>query len=117
MPFQLPTERETKTERHTIDLGKNGSFEIEVRRPTWAELSEDSERTRNYMEERLKNQIVGWNGIEQDGASVPYTWEAFQALCVSAPAVFQMAGQIVSSYYHALPEVEEKNSDNPSNDS
>lgn len=98
----------------TVDMGEKGSFEVELRRPRWGELAQDSERFAGYVEERMKTAVVGWRGVEQDGQPVPFSWESFAKFCEACPIVLQVVSMLVSQLYNGITEDTAKNYEAPS---
>ena len=93
-----------------VDLKERGSFKLQLRKPTWDQICEDSRRPEGYIAARLENCVIGWNGIEINGEGPDFSWDAFKLLCEKVPLVFHLACGLVSDLYYSLGEEQEKNS-------
>lgn len=103
-----------KTQWRVVDLGEAGSFEVELRRPTWGELAIENEQRQGYIETRLRTCLVGWRGVEANGQPVPFSWEKFVQFCEACPVLLLVVSNVVADLYQGLGEETEKNSGQPS---
>lgn len=95
------------------------TFEVHLRRPTFADIVKDCEGGRGRAEHRVKAGLLDWRGVTEeyvdpaDGQKkerpVPFSWENFQRLTVSNPFVFRMVEVTVTSLYNGVGEDDEKN--------
>lgn len=97
-----------------IDLGHLGSFEVEIRNPTYDELTEDAANQwqgGNVAGHRIESAITDWRGLEDgDGKPIPFHVETMRALCESVPAAFGKLMIAANEAFRGLPEDAAKNS-------
>lgn len=106
----LKIKETSRTVWRDIDLKEAGTFRLQLQRPTWEQLNADAERLPGYLEARLQNCVVGWEGVEINGTQVAFDWDNFKRLCELVPAVMHLAAGHVSNLHYAMGEDEEKNS-------
>lgn len=87
------------------------SFEVQLRRPSKAQLVFDLETASGYAWERIVACVVGWRGVtDEEGNVVQFSTENLGTLCEYQPRWMMEIGSRCNLLYAGITEDERKNS-------
>ncbi len=114
MGARLPSDIPTAAKWYKIELGGEQSFEIEIRRPTFAEqvasLVENSPT--GQMRTRFASMVINWRGVEDEQEPpqpVPFSLEALVRLLEIYPQSFSQINRVLIDMFWTYPEDLRKN--------
>ena len=94
-------------EKLDIDLGEAGSLTVYLTHPTYADLIQDAEQGPGYVAKRLERSLITWEGVKDEtGAPVPFSLEAFKALCEAFPPVLMRTANKTWEMYLGIQRAE-----------
>lgn len=118
MGVKLPSVVPDQAKWYPIDLGAGQSFEIQIRRPSFAEqvatLATDS--AVSHTQARMSTMIVDWRGVEDEQdppQAVKYSLDALLQLVTVYPQSFRQITNAINDMFYVYPGDLEKNSPTP----
>lgn len=118
MGVKLPCVVPDQAKWYPIDLGAGQSFEVQIRRPNFAEqvatLATDS--AVSHTQARMSTMIVDWRGVEdeQDPPQlIKFSIDALLQLIQVYPQSFRQITSAVNDMFHVWPGDLEKNLPTP----
>lgn len=90
---------------------KSGSFDLELKYPTYSELIDDLKNTDGALaEQRIRRTVVGWRGVmDTHGQPVVFSWDSLQTLLGRHPYCLGVIVDAISQIYLGGDGIDAKN--------